>query len=88
MEPLDVDGVRTLGVGAVVWLVAFLALLPFYGRLQEQGNGWWLWTCLSGFGLGVIGFEYCRRRAAHLRRARERTQAADTPPPPDTPTAA
>jgi hypothetical protein len=71
VEPLDVDGVRTMAIGSVVWLVAFLALLPFYGRLQAGGDGWWLWTCLSGFGLGVIGFEYSRRRAAHLRRSRE-----------------
>jgi hypothetical protein len=23
---------------------------------------WWLWTCLAGFGLGIIGWDYCRRR--------------------------
>jgi len=23
---------------------------------------WWLWTCLAGFGLGVWGWDYCRRR--------------------------
>jgi hypothetical protein len=66
VEPLDVDGVRTVEVGTGLWLVGFLALLPFYGRLEESGNEWWLWTCLSGFGLGLFGLEYCRRR----RRAR------------------
>lgn len=66
VEPLDVDGVRTVEVGVALWLVAFLALLPFYGRLQDAGNVWWLWTCLAGFGLGLFGLEYCRRR----RRAR------------------
>ena len=29
VEPLDVDGVRTVEVGVALWLVAFLALLPF-----------------------------------------------------------
>jgi len=51
--------------------VAFFLLLPFYGRLQESGNVWWLWTCLAGFGLGLFGLEYCRRRRrarAELRR--------------------
>ncbi len=67
VEPVDVDGVRTVEVGTAAWLVAFLALLPFYGRLQESGNQWWLWTCLSGFGLGLLGLEFCRRR----RKARE-----------------
>jgi hypothetical protein len=66
VEPLDVDGVRTVEVGVGVWLVAFIALLPFYGTLQESGRVWWLWTCMAGFGLGLIGLEYCRRR----RRAR------------------
>lgn len=71
VEPLDVDGVRTVEVGVGLWLLAFLALLPFYGRLQESGTTWWLWTCLAGFGLGLFGLEYCRRR----RRAR--TERAD-----------
>jgi len=64
VPPLDVDGVRAVGIGTVIWLVAFVAMLPFYGRLQETGRGWWLWTCLAGFGLGAIGVEYCRRRRA------------------------
>ena len=62
VEPLDVDGVRTVEVGTVAWLVAFIALLPFYGRLEDAGRTWWLWTCLAGFGLGLFGLEYCRRR--------------------------
>jgi hypothetical protein len=62
VEPLDIDGVRTVEVGAALWLVAFVALLPFYGRLEEDGHLWWLWTCLAGFGLGGFGVEYCRRR--------------------------
>ena len=62
VDPLDVDGVRTVEVGVGVWLVAFLALLPFYGALEDSGRTWWLWTCLAGFGLGLFGLEYCRRR--------------------------
>ena len=62
VEPLDVDGVRTLAVGTTLWLLGFLGLLPFYGRLQADGHLWWLWTCLAGFGLGLFGWDYCRRR--------------------------
>ena len=43
-------------------LLAFLGLLPFWGTLDESGRTWWLWTCLAGFGLGLCGLEYCRRR--------------------------
>jgi hypothetical protein len=62
VEPLDVDGVRTVEVGTAVFFVAFIALLPFYGRLEEDGHTWWLWSCLAGVGLGLLGLEYCRRR--------------------------
>ena len=70
VDPLDVDGVRTVAVGTVLWLVAFVLLLPFYGRLVETDRVWWLWTCLAGFGLGVLGWDYCRRRR-NRRQARE-----------------
>lgn len=65
VDPLDVDGTRTVAVGAGLWLVAFVLLLPFYGRLVETDRVWWLWTCLAGFGLGAIGWDYCRRRKKH-----------------------
>lgn len=67
VEPLDVDGVQTVAVGVGFWFVAFVVLLPFYGRLQDSGYGWVLWTCLAGFGLGLIGLAHCRSRAGHLR---------------------
>lgn len=66
VDPLDVDGVRTVTVGTAIWLVGFLALLPFIGPLRDAGNIWWLWTCLAGFGLGLMGIEYCRRRRQAL----------------------
>lgn len=69
VEPLDVDGVRTVAVGTAVFFVGFVALLPFYGRLEEDGRTWWLWMCLAGMGLGFLGLEYCRRRRAY-RQAR------------------
>ena len=65
VEPLDVTGVRTVTVGTVLFLVAGLALLPFLGWLEDHDRVWWLWTCVAGFGLGLFGFSYCRRRARH-----------------------
>ena len=72
VQPLDVTGVRTVAVGACVWLVALVALVPFYPTLQDQGRDWWLWTCLAGFGLGLVGLEYCRRRRDRLAAQPER----------------
>ena len=65
---------RTLFAGCVIWAVALLALLPFYGRLRANGTNWWIWTCLAGLGLGLIGFEFCRRRRGQLR-----SRHAETP---------
>jgi len=64
VEPLDVDGLRTIQVGIALWFLAFLGLLPFWGALADADRSWWLWTCLAGFGLGLFGLEYCRRRRA------------------------
>jgi len=66
VEPMDVDGVRTMTVGTAVWAVALVALLPFLGTLESEGRLWWVWTCLAGLGLGLIGIEYCRRRRKAL----------------------
>ena len=79
VAPLDVDGTRTVAVGSGLFLLAFLALLPFRGDLADAGRSWWLWTCLAGFGLGVLGWEYCRRRRDR-RQARDAARRATLPP--------
>ncbi len=72
VQPLDVNGVRTMAFGAIAWLVALAVLLPFTSSLQANDRTWWLWTCCAGFGLGVIGVVYCRRRRAQLAKHPER----------------
>lgn len=62
LAPVQVDDVKVVWVGTGSWALAFLVLLPFQGRLSDDGRGWWLWTCLAGFGLGLLGVAYCRRR--------------------------
>jgi len=79
VEPLDVDGVRTVQVGVALWVLGFVAMLPFYGRLQDAGHGWMLWTCAAGCGLGLIGLEYCRRRK-NARALREEAAAEASSP--------
>lgn len=74
VPPLDVTGVRTVTIGIVAWAVALVALLPFYGTLSDRGDAWWLWTCLAGLGLGVLGREYCRRREQRMHRNPPREQ--------------
>ncbi len=72
VEPLDVDGGYTVRVGSLLWLIAFVALLPFYGQLRDSGRGWWLWTCLAGLSLGLFGMEYTKRRRRATSKHRPR----------------
>lgn len=74
VQPMDVDGVRTMTVGTIIWGVVAVALLPFLGNLEADGRTWWMWTAVAGFGLGLIGLEYCRRRrnAIHMTPGRRR----------------
>ncbi len=66
IQPLDVTGLRTVGVGTTGFLGATLYLLLFQlDWMRDTGRLWWLWTCFAGLGLGVFGFLYCTRRARH-----------------------
>jgi len=77
VQPMDVDGVRTMTVGTILWGVLAIALLPFLGSLEDNGHTWWLWTAVAGFGLGLIGIEYCRRRRNALRMQPGRRRRGD-----------
>jgi len=77
--PLKTDDVRTVIVGTVVWTVALVALLPFYGRLDRADRLWLYWACLCGIALGGIGVYYCRRRDAAIARDAA-LEATDSPP--------
>lgn len=61
---IDPFGVRACQVGTALWAIAFLLLLPFSGRLSADGHLWLLWTCIAGVGLGLIGWDHTRRKAA------------------------
>lgn len=87
---MEADDVAIVTGGTVLWLVAFLVLLPFHGWLSDHGDTKWLWTCLAGAALGLLGIWYCRARRAAIARSRAATDepsAGQTPPIPPPPSA-
>lgn len=73
VAPLDVDAVRTVQVGTVLWGVALVGTLVVRDRLVEDGREWWIWTCVAGVLLGLAGIVITTRRR---RRLRARAQAS------------
>jgi len=58
---VQINARRIVAIGTLLWFVAFVALLPFYGWRGDHGNRIWLWTCLAGWTLGLIGSAIMRR---------------------------
>ena len=67
---MEANDVGIVTGGTVLWLVAFIVLLPFHGWLSRTGRTDWLWCCLAGFGLGLVGIWYCRARRDAIARSR------------------
>lgn len=73
-KPLDVDGVNATIVGTAAWFVALVVLTVFFrGMLAAHDATWWIWVCVAGTVLGLIGLAYMLRRRAAYRAARQGT---------------
>jgi hypothetical protein len=68
-EPLEANDVATVMVGTAVWFVLFVVQLPFYGWYSDHGHTWFIWTCLAGGCLGLVGLKYVISRRDAIRRA-------------------
>lgn len=53
--PVQINARRIVAIGTLLWFVGFVALLPFYGWLGAHHHRIWLWTCLAGWLLGLLG---------------------------------
>ena len=56
VAPVDENGVTVGIVGTIAFAVA---------SLTETGYRDWLWVCLTGTGLGVVGTAYCWQCSRH-----------------------
>jgi ABC-type nickel/cobalt efflux system permease component RcnA len=67
VKPLDLSGIPSVIAGIIAWAIAFVVVLIFRDELKKDGLEWWLWVTVAGFGLGLIGLWYCRRRWAAIQ---------------------
>ena len=51
----QINARRIVMAGTALWFVAFVVLLPFYDWLGTHHHRLWLWTCLAGWVLGLLG---------------------------------
>ncbi|WP_425393324.1 DUF2530 domain-containing protein [Acidipropionibacterium thoenii] len=65
VPPLDVDGMTAAVAGTAAFTVALIVCWIELPALRRAGHGDWLWICLAGAVLGLVGIGYlaARRRA-------------------------
>lgn len=71
LEPMQINEAKVIWIGIGLWAAAFLILLPFRKTLISDGHGWWLYTCLAGAGLGMVGLPMVGRRKTVMARETE-----------------
>lgn len=67
LRPLEHDGLVPIAVLTAAWGVAATVLVVLRADLADSDRTWWLWTCVAGFGLGLVGYALSRRRRDMLR---------------------
>jgi hypothetical protein len=64
---MQVDSRRVVLVGTAIWVLGFVVLLPFWGWLGHHDHRIWLWTCLAGAVLGLVGLFLVRKHRGEGR---------------------
>ena len=65
--PLEANDQLVTAVITGGWVIALIVLLVLRTEIPPAER-WWIWTCVTGVGLGLFGLIYVPR----LKRSRER----------------
>jgi H+/Cl- antiporter ClcA len=75
--PLEANDQLVTAVITAGWVVALIVLLAVRPDIPA-GERWWIWTCVTGVGLGIFGLLYVPRlKRSRERAAQRRAQARD-----------
>jgi hypothetical protein len=63
-DPVTVrtDDRKAFLVGIALWIAGLAAVIVFLAPLTESDQAWWLWTCVAGLAIGLIGVLYTHWR--------------------------
>jgi hypothetical protein len=64
---LSVNARKVVLLGTMLFLAAFIVLLPFWSWLGEHHHRVWLWTALSGTVLGLLALPLVRKHTGEGR---------------------
>ena len=71
--PLEANDRVVTWAGTAGWAVALVVLLIVRSSLPA-GQRWWIWTCVTGLGMGLFAIWYVPR----LKRGRARAAADES----------
>jgi hypothetical protein len=66
LMPLEVNGIKAVTIGTVIWSVATLIMVFMRDQLEAAGRGNWIAIGVAGIILGLLGMRYTKRRAARI----------------------
>lgn len=76
LPPYSASLTRVVVPGTIIWFVGFVVLLFFIVDLREHNAMIWLWTCLTGWVLGLIGLALYRWQQSAARRGSRGAQSS------------
>lgn len=74
--PLEANDQLVTAVITAGWAIALIVLLAVRTDVPAADR-WWIWTCITGLGLGIFGLLYVPRLKRSRGRAARRRTGAD-----------
>ncbi len=75
--PLEANDQLVTAMITAGWAIALIVLLVIRTDIPASDR-WWIWTCVTGLGLGVFGLLYVPRLKRSRERAARRRAEADS----------